>query len=76
MEENQNIVPGADIPETTEQSNNLVFYDAKDVAKFLNCSVPIARGIMHRKDFPLLMIGRKMLVMKQALETWAMERRT
>ena len=56
-------------------STDLIFYDTKDVARMLGCSIPTAREIMHRADFPLIHIGKTLRVSKSALEQWAMERR-
>ena len=53
-----------------------VFYGTKDVARMLGCSVPTAREIMLRPDFPLIRVGRNLRVSREALEAWAMERRT
>lgn len=52
-----------------------VFYGTKDVATFFGCSIPTARQIMCRKDFPLIKVGKNYKVMKTALEKWAMEKR-
>ncbi len=62
----------------TESSNekDLIFYGSKDVAKMLSCSIPKAQEIMHRQDFPLIQVGKKMLVFKDAFAKWAMEKRT
>ena len=51
------------------------FLTPKDVAKALRCSLPTARSIMHRLDFPLIKHGRKMLVEKTAFFEWAKKRR-
>ncbi len=64
----------------SEAKNNtekdLIFYGSKDVAKMLSCSIPKAQEIMHRQDFPLIQVGKKMLVFKDAFVKWAMEKRT
>ncbi len=52
-----------------------VFYGTKDVAAFFGCSLPTARQIMSRHDFPLIKVGKNYKVSKSALEQWAMERR-
>lgn len=52
-------------------NNELVFYNTKEVAKILGCSIPTAREIMYSKDFPLIKIGRNLRVSKSALEKWA-----
>lgn len=51
------------------------FYGTKEVAECLGCSLPTAREIMHRYDFPLIMVGKNLRVSKEAFERWASERR-
>lgn len=56
-------------------SDNLtVFYTTKDVAKCLGCSLPTARQLFYRSDFPALKIGKNLKVSKDAFEKWASER--
>ncbi|MBR1531725.1 MAG: helix-turn-helix domain-containing protein [Eubacterium sp.] len=55
--------------------NNLTFYNTKEVAADLGCSIPTARQLFHRADFPALKIGKNFRVEKNALERWASERR-
>lgn len=55
--------------------NDSVFYNTKDVARILDCSVPTARELMQRADFPLIRVGRKLMVSQNALEEWASKRR-
>lgn len=55
--------------------NNLTFYNTKEVAAALGCSIPTARQLFHRADFPALKIGKNFRVEKNALERWASERR-
>ena len=67
-------------PNTEKQQNiiaekGLIFYGTKEVAEVLQCSIPTARDIMRRKDFPAVMVGRKAKVLKSALEKWAQTRR-
>lgn len=66
-------------PYSTEQNNTsdsgLIFYGVKEVAKILNCSIPVAREIMKRSDFPMIKVGTAHKVLNTALEKWAMERR-
>ncbi len=62
--------------EKKEKRELTVFYGTEEVAAALRCSVPVARGIMHRTDFPLIQIGKNLRVSKEAFEKWAMERRT
>ena len=59
----------------SDGADYLVFYGVKEVARMLRCSPPVARELMARHDFPLLKVGRKLMVSKSALEAWAMERR-
>ena len=56
-------------------TNELVFYGTKEVASALKCSIPTARQLFHRADFPALKIGKNFRVEKSALEKWASERR-
>ena len=60
----------------TENVCDLIFYGTKDVARMLGCSVPTARAIMRRADFPLIMAGKNMKVEKSALENWAQSKHT
>jgi len=41
----------------------------------MGCSVPVARQIMRRKDFPLVMCGKNLKVMKSEFIKWASVRR-
>ena len=50
------------------------FLGTKEVAKALGCSLPTARQIMMRHDFPLIRVGRFMKVEKSALIEWASHR--
>lgn len=50
------------------------FLDTKDVAKALGCSLPTARNIMLRAEFPLVMVGRSMKVSEKAFEEWSKKR--
>lgn len=47
------------------------FLGTKEVAKLMGCSVPVARQIMRRKDFPLVKCGKNLKVMKCKLIDWA-----
>lgn len=66
-----------DIPqeEQTAAESAPIFYGTKEVAQMLHCSIPTAREIMRREDFPLLIVGGKWLVLKTALIQWAMQKR-
>ena len=54
---------------------NIKFLNTKDVAKVLNCSVPTARHLMMRADFPLIKVGKNLKVEEQAFIEWANKRR-
>ena len=51
------------------------FIGTKEIAELMGCSVPVARQIMRRKDFPLIMCGKNLRVMKSEFIRWASERR-
>lgn len=57
------------------ENNEPIFYGTKEVAALFKCSLPTAREIMRRNDFPLLVIGGKWIVLKSALIEWASVRR-
>ena len=54
---------------------DLKFLTTKDVANILGCSLPTARNIMMRADFPLIRVGKNMKVEAQALKEWTCKRR-
>jgi hypothetical protein len=58
-----------------ELDDGMRFIGTKDIAKLMGCSVPVARQIMRRKDFPLVMCGKNLKVMKSEFIKWASERR-
>lgn len=66
---NPELSPVADGSETT------VFYNTKKVAQMLGCSIPTARQLFYRNDFPALKIGKNYKVEKNAFEKWCSERR-
>lgn len=57
------------------EENNIKFLGTKEVANALKCSLPTARQIMRRPDFPLIRVGKNMRVLKQAFIEWAEKRR-
>lgn len=59
-----------------DKKEYLVFYNTADVAQMLNCSLPVARAVMYRADFPLIRVGRALKVSKSAFEEWASQNRT
>ena len=55
---------------TREDNQSPVTYGTKEIAKILHCSVPTAREIMRRKDFPLLKIGKNFRVYRYSFIKW------
>ena len=51
------------------------FYNTKDVANMMGCSIATARQLFYRSDFPTLKVGKNLKVSRQAFETWCSERR-
>ena len=61
--------------ETVETENEeMVFLTPMDIAKAMDCSVPMARSLLYREDFPGLKIGKNYKVLKSALLKWCSER--
>lgn len=58
-----------------ELDDGMRFIGTKEVAQLMGCSVPVARQIMRRRDFPLIMCGKNLKVMKSEFIKWASERR-
>ncbi len=59
----------------TPITERTVFYTTKQVAECLGCSIPTARQLFYRHDFPALKIGKNFKVEKHAFEKWCSERR-
>ena len=53
----------------------LIFMNTKEVAEALGCSLPTARNIMMRADFPLVRVGTNFKVSEQAFIEWSKKRR-
>ena len=51
------------------------FIGTKEVANSLGCSLPTARSIMMRADFPLIRVGKNLKVEIKAFREWAQHRR-
>ena len=58
-----------------EDKDLMQFIGTKEVAALMGCSIPVARQIMRRKDFPLIKCGKNLKVMKSKLIEWASVRR-
>lgn len=61
--------------QNTESQNNLRFLSTKEVAEALGCSLPTARKVMYRADFPLIRVGKNFKVSEQAFIDWSSCRR-
>ena len=61
--------------QNTESQNNLRFLSTKEVAEALGCSLPTARKVMYRADFPLIRVGKNFKVSEQAFIEWSSHRR-
>lgn len=51
--------------------DDMIFYTTEDVARILRCSQPVARTLMKRSDFPLVVVGKNFRVSKAAFNEWA-----
>ena len=56
-------------------NETIKFLNTKQVAEALGCSLPTARGIMMRADFPLVRVGKNFKVSEQAFIEWSKTRR-
>ena len=65
----------AESEKKTVLDDGMRFIGTKEIAKLMGCSIPVARQIMRRKDFPLVMCGKNLKVMKSEFIKWASERR-
>ena len=61
-----------DLPTT---QTDMVFLNTEQVATALGCSLPTARRIRRRPDFPLIRVGKNMKVAKNSFLKWAETRR-
>lgn len=55
--------------------DSVKFIGTKEVARILGCSLPTARNIMLRADFPLVRVGKNFKVSQQAFIEWSKQRR-
>lgn len=60
---------------TAEDRNLMQFIGTKEIAALMGCSIPVARQIMRRKDFPLIKCGKNLKVMKSEFIKWASTKR-
>lgn len=69
MENEEKIVKGI------SEDEDLVFLTPMDVSEAMGCSIPTARQLFYREDFPAIKVGKNLKVLKSAFITWASERR-
>lgn len=54
----------------------ITMLNTSEVAQILGCSLPTAREIMHRRDFPLIKVGKNLKVSQAAFSNWLESRHT
>ena len=57
------------------KNDEFVFLAPMDVAKIIGCSVPTARKLFYRDDFPAIKVGKNLKVLKSEFIKWCSERR-
>lgn len=57
------------------KNDEFVFFTPMDVAKIIGCSVPTARKLFYRDDFPAIKVGKNLKVLKSEFIKWCSERR-
>ena len=57
------------------KNDEFVFLTPMDVAKIIGCSVPTARKLFYRDDFPAIKVGKNLKVLKLEFIKWCSERR-
>ncbi len=72
---NQNNAQIENIEEYCPHDETIMFLGTKELAQCLGCSIPTAREIMYRADFPTIKVGKNLKVSKAAFEQWAMQKR-
>ncbi|MBR1533489.1 MAG: helix-turn-helix domain-containing protein [Ruminococcus sp.] len=61
--------------QNAESQGNLRYLNTQQVADALGCSLPTARKVMYRADFPLIRVGKNFKVSEQAFIEWSSRRR-
>lgn len=57
------------------KNDEFVFLTPMDVAKIISCSIPTARKLFYRDDFPAIKVGKNLKVLKSEFIKWCSERR-
>lgn len=50
------------------------FLNVKDVAEIMGISIPTARKLFEKRDFPTIRVGRRLLVSEDAFRKHMMQR--
>ena len=50
------------------------FLNVKDVAEIMGISIPTARKLFEKRDFPTIRVGRRLLVSEDAFREHMMQR--
>jgi hypothetical protein len=58
------------IEDETQSIEKIEFLTPMDVAKLMNCSIPTARQLFYRADFPTIKVGKNLKVLKSAFIDW------
>lgn len=51
-----------------------MFLSTKDVARIMGLSIPTARKLFEKRDFPTIRVGRRILVSEEAFKLYMMKR--
>lgn len=51
-----------------------LFLSTKDVARIMGISIPTARKLFEKRDFPTIRVGRRLLVSEEAFKLYIMQR--
>ena len=50
------------------------FLNVKDVSEIMGISIPTARKLFEKRDFPTIRVGRRLLVSEDAFRKYMMQR--
>ena len=50
------------------------FLNVKDAAEIMGISIPTARKLFEKRDFPTIRVGRRLLVSEDAFRKYMMQR--
>lgn len=55
-------------------NGKIKFLNVKDVAHIMKISIPTARKLFEKRDFPTIRVGRRVLVSEEAFRQYIMQR--